>query len=67
VQPLCQNVPIGNYLSLHFTKQVAGFFAWDIRYPIFAMVGLLFFPHCDQRKEAKERRLIGTDILCCWD
>jgi len=44
------------FLSSHFTKQVAAFFAWDIHYPIVIFCGLLFLPHSDQRKEAKERR-----------
>lgn len=63
VQPLCQNVWLRIVLTSHFIKQIATLLRGIFVIPFFAVVGLLFFSHCDQRKEAKERRLIRTDIF----
>jgi len=39
-------------------------FSWDIWYPsIWFWIDFFSFHICDQRKEAKERRLIGTGFL----
>jgi len=62
VQPLCQNAPLRTFLSLHFTKQVATFFGGIFGIPFFVFKRLLFFPHSDQRKEAKERRFINFGL-----
>jgi hypothetical protein len=41
---------------------------WDIHYPNDWFCNDFFSFHtCDQRKEAKERRLIRTDILRCYN
>jgi hypothetical protein len=60
VQPLCQNVPP----FFTFYQTGCKIITWDIQYPIILFwIDFFSFHISDQRKEAKERRLIRTPIL----
>jgi len=64
VQPLCQNVWLRTAPPLlTFYQTGCDIIAWDIHYPIFGAGGYFFSFHIsDQRKEAKERRLVILDF-----
>jgi restriction endonuclease len=63
MQPLCQNASLHNTLSIHFVKQVARFLRGILFIPFFVLNDFFSFRTGDQRKEAKERRLVIVDSL----
>tara|TARA_R110000850_G_scaffold113947_5_gene228612 strand:+ start:531 stop:773 length:243 start_codon:yes stop_codon:yes gene_type:complete len=67
VQPLCQNVWLHPIFTSHFIKQVAICFAGIFSIPFVVFGDFFSFHICDQRKEAKERRLVrlAFNILVC--